>query len=720
MLANLRPTLKQVFGFGLLGLILSLALLFSLVLHGSERTILQSAERFRDSASREVIKGVTAYLDEAPLAVARFEEQVRYGLVDPKQPDSIQAGLLSLLLANEIVSEASFTYADKTGFDRDGNIEVNQSSAGQVMVFRSSTNHEFVVRRTSFEGTRFVSKSKVLQGLPREETSSNTGEAPSIDPTTHLTFRTPASKDFYGRLLWTDLHWSQLNEGLPVDQRRVEVSVQKAIENSRSQFAGVLRVGLLKEQLDHVVQLHIVNADERDPHLIFLCDNQGRLITAVGKSDRVAESNDDLRIISSDLQPQVASALKQPSLKGIDREHPVSATSFRTGSSIYLCTFRALPKTQDWIVGIVVPRDFYLGALLQIRRRVLWASLGLICAIIMVGGLIIHSVGRAHSLIVRESNRMNAFEFSPSENTSRLRDVGDVLKGLEKAKAAMRAMGKYVPVDLVRQLYHDGKEPALGGESVELSVLFTDIKGFTPFAEHTAPDKVAEILGCYLQVMATVIQNEKGTIDKYIGDAVMAFWNAPEPLADHSILACRAALKCRSELRALYDSPVWKGALPFETRFGLHRCVASVGHFGAPDRFNYTAIGDGINLASRLDALNNQYGTTIIASESIYSSAKERFEFRLLDRVAVKGKVQGVAIYELLAEQTQDSPRPPYIQRYEQAFDAYQRKDFQTALALLGTESQDQPTLVLANRCRYLIKNPPPLDWDGTYVFASK
>jgi len=512
-----------------------------------------------------------------------------------------------------------------------------------------------------------------------------------------------------------------LDESLPEGQRRVEVSVQQAIENSRSQFAGVLRVGLLKERLDRVVQLHVVNANERDPHLIFLCDNQGRLVTAVGTSDRVAESNDDLRIVSSDLPPQIAAALKQPSLKGIDREHPVSATSFLSGSNIYLCTFRALPKTQDWIVGIVVPRDYYLGALLQIRRRVLWAALGVICAIIVVGGLIVHSVSRAHSLIVRESNRMNAFEFSSLENTSWLRDIGDVLKGLEKAKAAMRAMGKYVPVDLVRRLYHDSKEPALGGESVDLSVLFTDIKEFTPFAEQTATDKLAEILGRYLQVMATVIQSEKGTIDKYIGDAVMAFWNAPEPVGNHSILACRAALKCRSELRTLYDSPAWKGAPHFETRFGLHRCLASVGHFGAPDRFNYTAIGDGINLASRLEALNSPYGTTIITSESIYSSAKERFEFRLLDRVAVKGKVQGIAIYELLAERTQDSLRPPHILRYEQAFGAYQRRDFQTAIRLLlDAESQDQPSRVLAERCRYLFNHPPPPDWDGTYVFASK
>src|SRR5204862_2897755 len=139
-------------------------------------------------------------LNEAPLVVARFEEQVRYGLVDPKQPDSIQAGLLSLLLANEIVSEASFTYADKKGFDRDGNIEVNQSSAGQVMVFRSSTNHEFVVRRTSFDGTRFVSESRVLHAKPHEETSSSIGGASYTYLTLTLTLLTPVCKYYYEQI----------------------------------------------------------------------------------------------------------------------------------------------------------------------------------------------------------------------------------------------------------------------------------------------------------------------------------------------------------------------------------------------------------------------------------------------------------------------------------------------------------------------------------------
>jgi adenylate cyclase len=199
----------------------------------------------------------------------------------------------------------------------------------------------------------------------------------------------------------------------------------------------------------------------------------------------------------------------------------------------------------------------------------------------------------------------------------------------------------------------------------------------------------------------------------------MAFWNAPEPVADHVLPACRAALRCRAALQALYDSPEWQGAPRFETRFGLHRCEASVGHFGSPDRFNYTAIGDGINLASRLEGLNNHYGTTIIASETVRLAAREHFEFRLLDRVAVKGKAQCVTIFELSGEKKPGAPRPLLFVNYERAFEAYQRGEFQNALALLDVQLQDPPSRVLAERCREYSARPPS-SWDGIHVFGTR
>src|SRR5258708_767010 len=195
----------------------------------------------------------------------------------------------------------------------------------------------------------------------------------------------------------------------------------------------------------------------------------------------------------------------------------------------------------------------------------------------------------------------------------------------------------------------------------------------------------------------------------------MALWNVPEEGPDDEILACRAAVRGREELQELYEPPAWGDAPKFDTRFGLHRCLASVGHFGAPDRFSYTTIGDGVNLASRLEGLNKYYDTTLVASEAIYEKAKDHFEFRRLDCVAVRGKTRGITIYELIAAKTPGAGRPEFIATYENAFESYQRAEFGTAIEALRNQMDDGPSRTLARRCsEFLIL--PPEGWKGVWV----
>jgi adenylate cyclase len=316
---------------------------------------------------------------------------------------------------------------------------------------------------------------------------------------------------------------------------------------------------------------------------------------------------------------------------------------------------------------------------------------------------------------------MNAFDFSPTRPDSLFRDVADVLESQEKAKSAMRAMSKYVPVDLVRRLYRDKREPVLGGELMQVTLMFTDIKDFTAVSERLAPNDLADALGRYLAVMAQIIQQEtRGTIDKFIGDAIMTFWNAPEPVPEHAHMACQAALRCRAAARAQAQSSDW-GALPaFETRFGLHSAPALIGHFGAPDRMNYTAMGDAVNLASRLEGLNKQYGTSIIASETIVRATGATFVFRLLDRVAVKGKTEAIRIYELLGQKGEAGEIRDVIASYEKAFAAYSARDFDGAIAILEKQPTDGPSVRLLARCRMYLSEAPPVDWDGIYVSRVK
>ncbi|SDT95515.1 adenylate cyclase [Verrucomicrobium sp. GAS474] len=733
-------TLRRLFLLSLFGLVAGLAVLFWQILSVSETTLLRSAEQFQSQVAHEAAKGITDYLGQAPSAVSLFEKGMNQGLVRVGETASVRSALLSLLLADESLSEVSFTSATTvgtgTGFDKEGNRLLVPGTATEISVFRSKFGEDRIVCRKIWfdrEKKRFVSESVVTEIGSRTWTP-RPDAFQAVDPTDNLTFQTPASEGQGQGILSTDLHWSQLDDALPEAERRVELSFMKAMSEG-GKFAGVLRVGLLKERISQAVTLEGSGLEPRrmGAPTVFLCDEQGRLIAASFDTEgKIAEvGGGDLRLAVASLPDEVRAALASPVLPTIGKPgtgggaaatHATAPLPVLSHGQVFLCTFRALPGTQDWIVGVMAPRDSYLGPLIDLRHRLLGVSLALIAAIIVVGFLVLRGVGRAHGLITAETARMNAFDFAPSRNRSALSDIGEVLAGLERAKTAMRAMGKYVPVDLVRRLYRDGREPVLGGETADLSLLFTDIRDFTVFSEATPPDRLAVVLGRYLDAMAQAIQGEAGTIDKYIGDAVMAFWNAPEPLADHPVRACRAALRCREALGRLYDSPGWRdeGLPRFETRLGLHRCAASVGHFGAADRFNYTAIGDGVNLASRLESLNRHYGTAIVVSEAVWNSpgVREAFLFRRLDRVAVKGKAEGVAIFELLGEIGMEIPAA--VARYEKAFDTYQRGDFAGALGLLEGSENDGPSRFLAERCRRYLKTPPESGWDGVQVFDAK
>jgi adenylate cyclase len=267
------------------------------------------------------------------------------------------------------------------------------------------------------------------------------------------------------------------------------------------------------------------------------------------------------------------------------------------------------------------------------------------------------------------------------------------------------------------------REPALGGRLEDLSVLFTDVRGFTSLAETLEPDRLARLLGHYFSAMTAGVHDAHGTVDKYIGDAVMAIWNAPRPCADHPAWACRAALACVVRTRALFASEAWEGLPALVTRFGIHRDRVMVGHFGAPDRFSFTAIGDGVNLAARLEGLNKLYGTTILVSDAIERDARGQFAFRRVDRVAVKGKSIGIEVHELLGEPDTDPARLAAARSYERALDAYFARDFDRALAGLGELADladDGPARVLAARCEALRRAPPPPGWDGTFAATEK
>lgn len=710
---RLSLTLSQVFVLTLIGLTVLLGCLFYVLLNGSRASILASSTSLRTAVGQRLLLQVEAFRDQAENVANDVERQLQYRLLNISDPDGLQAAMYAQVLNHPDIAEVTFTHADATG-DDGSTLLFAPRNRWQISVYRSADSDAIVARRVSEVGGRFMAQTRVYG----QAAAINGAPETVADPTTHATFQTLTMLVNLGHLVWSDLHYSELSSA-GNGPRRVEVTVQKAIGDEKN-FQGVVRVGLLEKQLDSIVRRGAQTKEAAGPqlsHICFLCDAQGRLITPVTPSDRLGLDGDDLRIQSPDLPPQIAAALSSKEL--------LTMTDQATGGTVegngkrYLVTFLPFPRTQDWVLGVIGSEESYLGNLIRAEDMLKIGALIVMITILVGGALTLRAVQRGLAQIIGATARMREFDFTPKAADTGFRDVQRVLVSLEQAKTAMRAMGKYVPLDLVRDLYHMNREPVLGGETLDISIMFTDIQGFTTLSESVSTDRLAIAMGHYFEAMTMAIHDHSGTIDKYIGDSVMAFWNAPRPCPDHPIKACAAALACARLTRRVFESADWRGLPPLVTRCGIHHDLVKVGHFGSPDRMNYTAIGDGVNLASRLEGLNKQYGTTLLVSQPIYEAASEHFQFRLLDRVAVKGKKQAVNVYELLGTREESDNRAA-ITAYDEALKVYWSRDFSRAISILQPHLDDPPSDVLSRRCRMLIDDPPPADWDGVYVSMMK
>jgi adenylate cyclase len=213
-----------------------------------------------------------------------------------------------------------------------------------------------------------------------------------------------------------------------------------------------------------------------------------------------------------------------------------------------------------------------------------------------------------------------------------------------------RAFQRFVSPDVVEELVRNPKALQFGGEVRHLTVLFSDIRGFTTYTERHAPQDVVHMLREYLTRMVDLVLEEKGTLDKFIGDAVMAIFGAPQAVPDHALRACRAAVRMMDEVERLQAKWTAEGREPFEIGIGINTAEMVVGNLGSEQLFDYTVVGDGVNLGARLESLNKEYETQrhIIISEETYEAAREHLEVRRLGEVLVKGKTRPVIIYELL------------------------------------------------------------------------
>lgn len=283
------------------------------------------------------------------------------------------------------------------------------------------------------------------------------------------------------------------------------------------------------------------------------------------------------------------------------------------------------------------------------------------------------------------------------------------------------AFGHYVNKDVVRQIMKDPKMLELGGSKKNITVFFSDIAGFTTVSEKMEPNELVKFLNEYLQEMTEVILKYQGTLDKYEGDAIMAFWNAPIAINDHALNACLAALENQEHLAKLRQKWMTEGKPAIRARIGINTGDAVIGNMGSENRFNYTAMGDNVNLGSRLEGINKEYGTEIIISEYVYNKVKDKLVCRELDLIRVKGKTIPVRIFELLGKvEKVDRDVLDRNIRFADALKDYRSQNFIAAKKGFENIKNDKPSEVFVKRCEEFIKNPPKDGWDGVWTFMTK
>ncbi len=374
---------------------------------------------------------------------------------------------------------------------------------------------------------------------------------------------------------------------------------------------------------------------------------------------------------------------------------------------------------------VIVPEGDLLGSIQRFRGAVAGATGAALLIAIFLALHLARRYGLPLAQLADQSERIRRLELGRGPSvTSNLRELSELANAQEGMRRALDSFARYVPTDIVRELLDRGDAAQIGGVRETLTILFTDVEGFTSLAEAMTPEELTAHMASYFEEMLSIIDRE-GTVDKLVGDAIVAFWGAPRRDPDHTRNGVEATLQCVERLDRLNAD--WRAAgLPaLPTRFGLACGDVMVGNVGSMRRQSYTALGDAVNLASRLEGLNRIYGTTVLAAAPIPEQAAPGFEWRLVDLVQPKGKTRPVEIYELLGRRgAVPEARLRFARGYEEALGLYRTRRWSEAAerlqALRKEGFRNRSADRLLTVCNRLNRKPPPDDWQPVTVLDAK
>jgi adenylate cyclase len=371
------------------------------------------------------------------------------------------------------------------------------------------------------------------------------------------------------------------------------------------------------------------------------------------------------------------------------REKDISEQFFRDSAGrLYAAAFQTIPHSgpASLRVAVVAPVDEFFANILSERGRLFAAALAFVAAMVPIVFVIGTMLSRSLRALAEETDRIQRFEPSAAPPVrSMIQEIDDLGHSVATMRTVTQTFSRFVPRRLVERLIETGTPMQLGGARREVTLLFSDVVNFTEITEKADPAQVMQYTSRYFAAMSKEIMSHSGTVDKFIGDAIMAIWNAPADDPDHAANACAAALAFRranDRLNAEFEQEKWP---LYRTRIGLHTGAAVVGNIGSEDRMNYTALGATVNLAARLEGLNRNYGTSILVSTAVKERAGVRFCFRSVDRISPKGFAEAFEIYELRsASDQEDRDEAELCRQWELVYTALRDGPFAAAEVALA------------------------------------
>lgn len=686
-------------------------------------TYSRSVREYEDITAR-IIGNTSNLVDErmdALLNSAQSSSRLLASLVKPtnidaqKAPGTNQVDLGSRL-PQTVLERTKPAMVDMMGlYDLFGSVSITAERTGStVRVLRVNDGSLLIQNR--------------LNGVVREQRPFGSG---FVDGETYTDKIDARKTDYYQRCKASrEPVWTTGTEVRP--QKGVvqpATTIASPIIAPNGDFVGVATVDITLEDLSRFLQTirvsdrgvaFLASLEGERPEIIAYPD-ASRLLVSSGGSRRLvgAESlgNPALTKFLTRLQPNDGMPAGQ-----LHRESFVRSGEQWQGSWM-LMDGTAKPR---WATCVLIPSsDFTAG----VRETAAFVLIGTAIALglgIVMTLFVAQRISRPLGELVRETRRIQEMDFAerPLPKTD-VYEVEDLSTSIEQVKRGLRSFERLVPSEYARYLIKSGQEARLGGSKQHLSVLFADLVGFTALSESIAPEELSDILEEYLNVLSGEVVKTHGTIDKYNGDDVMAFWGAPVAMTNHAFSACQSAMAMRATLEKLY--PEWRerGIPRLRVSCGIATGDVIVGNVGSRDRMNYTVIGDSVNLASRLQGLNRLYGTELLIADSTQVEVQSEILTRLVDWVIPAGKEHSVAVYELIGLRTEASAADFVLARdYEAAMEKYRARNWEGAVAgfaaILDMLPNDGPSRTLLERCREFLATPPGQDWQGAHRVGFK